>query len=132
MQGGMNVIQASILVMCVVICGFIIRKEAPAYVNVLTLVVCLIISINIVRYFSTAAGYINVLMNNMNIEKGYIRIIMKITGMSMVTQLISDICKDNGYNAMASQLELLCRVSIVLISMPVIIALIKLINGCLG
>ena len=43
----------------------------------------------------------------------------------------SDICRDNGFSAVASQLELLCRVSIVLISMPVIIALLEMVNGCL-
>lgn len=108
-----------------------IKKEAPSFVMVIVLVTCVIISISMIRSFSIVTGYISVLINNVNIEKGYIKIIFKITGLSIVTQFVSDICKDNGFNAIASQLELLCRISIVLISMPVIVALLEMVNECL-
>lgn len=68
------------------------------------------------RIFSVITGYINVLINNIDIEKGYIKIVIKITGLSIATQFVSDICRDNGYNAMASQLELMCRISIVMLA----------------
>ena len=29
----------------------------------------------------------------------YIKIIMKIIGITFITQLISDVCRDNGFNA---------------------------------
>ena len=56
---------------------------------------------------------------------------MKITGLSIATQFVFDICRDNGFNAMASQLELMCRISIVMLGMPVIIALLEMVNRCL-
>ena len=105
-------LQILIVVVCVVISCFLIKKEAPAFVSVIT-------------------GYINVLINNIDIEKGYIKIVMKITGLSIATQFVSDICRDNGFNAMASQLELMCRISIVMLGMPVIIALLEMVNRCL-
>ncbi len=89
------------------------------------------IAIYMLSSFSVVTGYIGVLTNSVDIERGYIKIIMKITGLSIATQFVSDICRDNGFSAVASQLELLCRVSIVLISMPVIIALLEMVNGCL-
>ena len=42
------------------------------------------------RIFSVITGYINVLINNIDIEKGYIKIVMKITGLSIATQFVSD------------------------------------------
>ena len=124
-------LKISILVICVIICWMFIKKEEPSFVMVIVLVTCVIISISMIRSFSIVTGYISVLINNVNIEKGYIKIIFKITGLSIVTQFVSDICKDNGFNAIASQLELLCRISIVLISMPVIVALLEMVNECL-
>ena len=97
----------------------------------LVLMTGLFIAIYMLSSFSVVTGYIGVLTNSVDIERGYIKIIMKITGLSIATQFVSDICRDNGFSAVASQLELLCRVSIVLISMPVIIALLEMVNGCL-
>ena len=114
------------MVMCVIICCLLIKKEAPSYVSVIVLMTGLFIAIYMLSSFSVVTGYIGVLTNSVDIERGYIKIIMKIA-----TQFVSDICRDNGFSAVASQLELLCRVSIVLISMPVIIALLEMVNGCL-
>lgn len=119
------------MVMCVIICCLLIKKEAPSYVSVIVLMTSLFIAIYMLSSFSVVTGYIGVLINSVDIERGYIKIIMKITGLSIATQFVSDICRDNGFSAVASQLELLCRVSIVFISMPVIIALLEMVNGCL-
>ncbi len=124
-------LQISGIVICAVICCICIRKEVPSYAAVIMLAISMIISMHMLKSLSVVTGYISVLTNNLNIDKSYIKIIMKITGLSIATQLISDICKDNGYNAIASQLELLCRISVILISLPVIAALIEMVNGCL-
>ena len=102
-----------------------------AFVSVIVLITGVFISIYMLRIFTVITGYINVLINNIDIEKGYIKIVMKITGLSIATQFVSDICRDNGFNAMASQLELMCRISIVMLGMPVIIALLEMVNRCL-
>ena len=124
-------LQILIVVVCVVISCFLIKKEAPAFVSVIVLITGVFISIYMLRIFSVITRYINVLINNIDIEKGYIKIVMKITGLSIATQFVSDICRDNGFNAMASQLELMCRISIVMLGMPVIIALLEMVNRCL-
>ena len=67
-------LQILIVVVCVVISCFLIKKEAPAFV----LITGVFISIYMLRIFSVITGYINVLINNIDIEKGYIKIVMKI------------------------------------------------------
>ncbi len=124
-------LQILVVTICMVVGSFLIKKESPVFVSVMALITGVVISIYMLRNFSVIAGYINILTKNVNIEKGYIKIIMKITGLSIATQLVSDICKDNGFNAVATQLELMCRISIAVISMPVIIALLEMVNGCL-
>ena len=124
-------LQILVVTICMVAGSFLIKKEAPAFVSVMALLTGSVILIYMLRNFSVIAGYINVLTKSVNIEKGYIKIIMKITGLSIATQFISDVCKDNGFNAVASQLEIMCRISIAVISMPVIIALLEMVNGCL-
>ena len=123
--------QILVVTICMVAGSFFIKKEAPVFVSVMSIITGSIILIYMLRNISVIVGYINVLTKSVNIEKGYIKIIMKITGLSIATQFISDICRENGFNAVASQLEIMCRISIVVISMPVIIALLEMVNRCL-
>ena len=71
-------LQILIVVVCVVISCFLIKKEAPAFVSVIVLITGVFISIYMLRIFSVITGYINVLINNIDIEKGYIKIVIKI------------------------------------------------------
>lgn len=66
------------------------------------------------RIFSVITGYINVLINNIDIEKGYIKIVMKITGFTIATACLFLIYA--GITVLMQwhlQLELMCRISIV-------------------
>lgn len=53
----------------------------------------------------------------------YIALLIKIVGITYVTQFASDLCKDSGYNALAGQIELFCKITIAAISFPVICSL---------
>ena len=61
-------LQILIVVVCVVISCFLIKKEAPAFVSVIVLITGVFISIYMLRIFSVITGYINVLINNIDIE----------------------------------------------------------------
>ena len=57
--------------------------------------------------------------------------IMKIIGITFITQLISDVCRDNGFNAAASQLEIMCKIAVATISIPIVLSLMEMINKCI-
>ncbi len=58
-----------------------------------------------------------------NYGQDYIALLIKIIGITYVTQFASDLCKDSGYNALAGQIELFCKITIAAISFPVICSL---------
>jgi stage III sporulation protein AD len=45
--------------------------------------------------------------------------------------LISDVCRDNGFNAAASQLEIMCKIAVATISIPIVLSLMEMINKCI-
>ena len=53
----------------------------------------------------------------------YITILLKMLGIAYVAGLATDISKDAGYNAIASQIEMAGKLSILLISTPILEAL---------
>lgn len=64
-----------------------------------------------------------------NIEKKYIVILIKMMGITYVSEFASSICRDLGYQSIASQIEMFARLSLFVISIPVVSALIETISS---
>ena len=119
------------LALCTVITSLLIKKQSPVTASVIGLSLCLIISINIINNISAITGQLGVMISLTGIGDVYIKIIMKIIGITFITQLISDVCRDNGFNAAASQLEIMCKIAIATISIPIVLSLMEMINKCI-
>lgn len=85
----------------------------------------------ILSKLSTALSYIGQLEALVDIEGVYLDTILKMLGISYITQFASDLCKDAGYSAVASQIELFARISILFLSFPVLMALVQTIEEVL-
>jgi len=62
----------------------------------------------------------------------YIKITLKILGISLATQAVSDICKDCGENALSSLTETVGKVVIVILVLPIAEKLLELSVGLLS
>ena len=49
-----------------------------------------------------------------------------------MSEFSSAICKDAGYQAMGAQIELFCKLSVMVMGMPVLLALLETIEGFLS
>lgn len=65
------------------------------------------------------------------IKEAYISLLIKIVGITYVAEFASELCKDAGYGAVAGQIEVVGKLTILTISMPVLMALLRTINGFL-
>ena len=123
-------LKISMLALCTVITSLLIKKQSPITASIIGLSLCLIISINIINNISAITGQLGVMISLTGIGDVYIKIIMKIIGITFITQLISDVCRDNGFNA-ASQLEIMCKIAVATISIPIVLSLMEMINKCI-
>lgn len=64
-----------------------------------------------------------------NINPDYIVIMIKIAGISYISDITSTMCEDAGFRTIASQIEMIGRMSILTISIPVLLALFETITG---
>lgn len=72
---------------------------------------------------------VNTFSTYVNIEKKYIVILIKMTGITYVSEFAASICRDLGYQSIASQIEMFARLSLFVISIPVVSALIETISS---
>ena len=59
----------------------------------------------------------------------YLNTLLKMTGITYIAEFSSGICKDAGYGALGSQIEIFGKLSILAVSLPVILALLDTLQG---
>lgn len=80
-----------------------------------------IILFYVVGYISDIVDFLNGLADS-GINNTYITLLIKITGISILTEFAVSICKDSGENAIANKIDLGGKIIVVSMSMPVISA----------
>lgn len=66
------------------------------------------------------------------LDNVYIVTVLKIVGISYIAEFASDVCKDCGYSSMANQVQVVGKLTVLCISMPILLALLETIDGILG
>lgn len=66
------------------------------------------------------------------LDNVYIVTVLKIVGISYIAEFTSDVCKDCGYSSMANQVQVVGKLTVLCISMPILLALLETIDGILS
>ena len=83
-----------------------------------------------ILFLLSAAGRLEVILDAMERMRGYIRVdsaylgtLLKMIGITYVAEFASGICRDAGYGALGNQIQILGKLSVLGVSMPVFLAL---------
>ena len=72
------------------------------------------------------------LQEMLRLTRVYLSTLMKMTGITYIAEFCSGICKDAGYGAIGSQIEIFGKLSILAVSMPIVLALMETLQRFLG
>ena len=100
------------------------RPEFAIYISIIAGV--LIITFGLDKL----TGIINILTtlsNKTGLNSEYLGILLKITGIAILTEFAVSICNDAGESAIATKVDLGGKIIIISISIPIIVALLELI-----
>ena len=67
-----------------------------------------------------------------NMDAGYLATMLKMIGITYIAEFSSDICRDAGYQTIASQIEIFSKLTILAMGMPVLLALLETIREFLA
>lgn len=104
------------------------NKEQSVLTSVAVLTVLMLAAIPAVI---PLADSVNGIFDGCGIDSQNVSIIFKALGISYITQLTSDICRDCGENAIASSAETVGKILLVSSSLPLFKELIQTVNGLL-
>lgn len=97
----------------------------------LSLGVCIIVFAGAVSIISPVMERLTLLFTQSGLDESYISLVFKATAICFITQITSDLCRDSGENAVASVMELWGRLSVMLISVPLIESIVESITDFL-
>lgn len=114
-----------------VLMAILFKKGKEEYSLYISIAACIIILFLSIGKLETILDSIHRLQEYIIINNTYINILIKIIGITYVTEFAAALCKDSGYTAIGSQVELIGKISVLAISMPILMALLDTINNFL-
>lgn len=101
------------------------RAEYAVYVSV---AVGIFLFFCITRRLGLFVDVIARLKSYINVDVAYIQTMLKMVGLTYIAEFASGICKDAGHQAIAVQIETFCKLTILALGMPVLLALFEAIR----
>ena len=121
----MDVVKVSLLGIGSVLLGFLLkesRAEYSFYVSFGAGIAILFLAVGKLSYlFQTILN----LKAYLPMDSSYVETLLKMVGIAYIGEFSSGICKDAGYGGVAGQVEMLGKLYILSVGMPVLLALME-------
>lgn len=109
-----------------------VKSYKAEYGIYIAVAVCLIILEYIVRYFINILTGMEQIRGYLNENYQFLTLLLKAVGATYACEFCAGICKDAGYGGVAGQVEMLGKLYILSVGMPVLLALMENIQALAG
>lgn len=127
----MNIFAAAALGIVGTLLAVMIKNTRPELAIPVSLATCILILLYTVRGLGNVFAQFADIIEKSGINEKYFEIAVKACVIAYITRFSSELCKDAGEGAIAVKLEMAGKVSIVILSMPVISGFINVISELL-
>lgn len=117
------------LVLLAVVFVLILRGSSKGIGELLTLLVCCMVMASAIEYLKPVLAFINSVQALIGVDSRFIKLLLKVVGIAATAEIAGLICDDSGNSAMGKALQILATAVIVCMSIPMLTALMELIEG---
>lgn len=119
------------IVLTALIINIVLKNYSKEFTFLINIVCTIIIFTLISKDLKGIVDRLTSISNEISVLLPYIKIMLKILGISMITQLLSDLCRDNGENTLANQTELSAKIIILVTALPLFTTIMDIMIGML-
>lgn len=112
-----------------VIMAMFLRTQRAEYSVFLSICIAVLILFCVLGLFSSAKEQLASISAYMTMDNQYYGLLFKMIGITYLCEFCSGICKDSGYQAIGSQIEIFGKISILLAGVPILMTLLETIQG---
>ena len=107
----------------------ILRGSSKGIGELLTLLVCCMVMASAIEYLKPVLAFINSVQALIGVDSRFIKLLLKVVGIAATAEIAGLICDDSGNSAIGKALQFLATAVIVCMSIPMLTALMELIEG---
>lgn len=111
--------------------GLVLGKYSKESAILLSIAACCMIAVSVVRYLEPSLDFIEKLQTLGAMDYNILEILLKSTGIAILSEIVVLICNDAGNSALGKTLQLLATSVILWLSLPLLNTLITLIENIL-
>ena len=119
------------IVLTALIINIVLKNYSKEFTFLINIVCTIIIFTLISKDLKGIVDRLTSISNEISVLLQYIKIMLKILGISMLAQLLSDLCRDNGENTLANQTELSAKIIILVTALPLFTTIMDIMIGML-
>lgn len=112
-----------------VIMAMFLRTQRAEYSVFLSICIAVLILFCVLGLFSSAKEQLASISAFITMDNQYYGLLFKMIGITYLCEFCSGICKDSGYQAIGSQIEIFGKISILLAGVPILMTLLETIQG---
>lgn len=109
--------------------GLFLRQHNKTVSLILIIFACIAVFLESVSYLTDIIDTLSGMVSGLEEISAYLKIMFKVLGIALITQIISDLCRDCGESALAGQTEVAAKIFIVALILPLLQAVVKVITG---
>lgn len=128
----MGIVKICILAVAGVLLAVHVKAQRSEYAVVLSLAVCVLILLFSADRLSYIVDMISELMDMISFDTTYLILLLKLIGISYITEFAASLCKEAGFAAIAAQVELAGKLTMVFMSMPIAFSVLQVVSNFLG
>lgn len=129
-DGGMQMVILKIALIGIggAVLAMVVRQFQKEYSVFVLLAVSLFLIVYLTANLSVVVDFARKLGERIHISDTYIKILFKLLAIAYICQIASNICQDLGYQSIAFQVETIGKMSIFILSIPIINSLLETIE----
>ena len=95
------------------------QPKTGEYSTFVAMVVGICIFIYLLTKVETVLLFVESIKSQLPVDSRYIGLVVKMVGITYVAEFAANLCRDSGYSAIAGQIEMFAKLSILVVSVPV-------------
>ena len=128
----MEVMTVGILGIAAVLLATQLKSVRSEYGTYLILAAGILIAFYTVSRWGTVLQMLKQCTEWLPVDRVYVSTLLKMIGIAYTIQLCAGLCKDAGYSSIATQIEMFGKLTILVLSLPILLALLRTIQEFLG
>ncbi len=126
-----DIVKIGMLAVAGVLLAIPLKKEKGEYSSLLGITICVLIFSFVITKIEVVFAFIKQLEGMLSIESEYIFIMLKMIGIAYIAEFVIGICKDAGFSAISGQIEIFAKISILVVSLPLLHTFLEMMGSLL-